>query len=104
MKREIKFRAKNKRTGEWEFFTLKQVREFHDCIDWKTVGQYFGLEDKRSNAMYDGDILKFQNGKLSAPIAFPQDYAWLKTLTDDVQSAAVEVIGNRIDNPELLNV
>ena len=102
MKREIKFRAKHKRTGGWEFFTLTQVRKVHDLIDWDTVGQSFGLEDKRDIAMYEGDILQFQNGKLSEPIAFPKDYAWLKTLTEDVPSAAVEVVGNRIDTPELL--
>jgi hypothetical protein len=90
MKRAIKFRAKHRRTGGWEFFTLKEVRKIHDLIDWKTLGQSLGLEDQQGKGMYDGDILQFQNGKLSDPITFPHDYHWLKTLMEDVPSAAVK--------------
>jgi YopX protein len=104
MRREIKFRAKNKRTGGWEFFTLTQAGEFHDLIDWETIGQYFGLDDKQGHAMYDGDILKYHNnGRLSEPIEFPKDYPWLKARTEVRHwRTDVEVIGNIYENPGLL--
>jgi hypothetical protein len=104
MQRVIKFRAKHKRTGGWEFFTLQQVWEFHDLINWETVGQDFGLTDKRGHAMYEGDILKYRNnGRLSEPIEFPKDYTWLKARTEVRHwRTDVEVIGNRYDNPELV--
>jgi hypothetical protein len=105
MKRELKFRAKNTRTGGWEFFTLREARKFHDLIDWETVGQYFGLPDKNAKDIYDGDILKYNNGRLSDPIEFPKDYTWLKARTEVRHwRTDVEVIGNRYDNPELLTV
>ncbi len=103
MKREIKFRAKNKRTGAWEFFTLKEVRKVYDLIDWDTVGQAFGLNDKQGKEMYDGDILKHHNGRLSAPLEFPKDYLWLKARTENAGwQLAVEIVGNRDDNPDLV--
>jgi hypothetical protein len=102
-KRAIKFCAKNKRTGEWEFFTLQQTWEFHDLIDWETVGQSFGLTDKQGNTQYDGDILKHHNGRLSAPLEFPNDYLWLKARIENASwQLDVERLGNRYDNPELV--
>ncbi len=91
MKGKIKFRAKNTRTGAWEFFTLKQVREFHDLIDWETVGQSFGLEDKQGNTLYDGDILKHHNGRLSDPLEFPKDYLWLKSRIENASATATTI-------------
>ncbi len=103
MQRAIKFRAKNTRTGGWEYFTLKQVREVHDLIDWDTVGQSFGLTDKQGKEMYEGDILKHHNGRLSDPLESPKDYLWLKARTENNHwHLAVEVIGNRDDNPDLV--
>ena len=82
---------------------MRNSQPVHDLIDWDTVGQYFGLTDKRDIAMYEGDILKFNNGRLSEPIEFPKDYTWLKARTEVRHwRTDVEVIGNRCDNPDLV--
>ena len=65
--------------------------------------QYFGLKDKNGKEIYDGDILKYHNGRFSEPIEFPKDYIWIKVRTEDSRvTSSVEVIGNIYENPELL--
>ena len=128
MKREIKFRAKDKRSGEWcigELHLLSRVPHIHinlDVlssipIDPDTVGQYTGLKDKNGKEIYEGDIIGCHNPNIKHLIFYNEAQGrFMAALNGDIENdyfgvcgldsihwnSTKEVIGNIYDNPELL--
>ena len=128
MKREIKFRGKNKKNGEWFYGNLydKDISgRTHICttkkgcldIDPDTVGQFTGLLDKNGKEIYEGDIIRSydsENNPIIHSISWDNNKACYvatmlqypllcgsvdKSWIDEFEK---EVIGNIHDNPELL--
>lgn len=121
------FRGKRKDNGEWtEGFLLKRWdglwifsidEKFADLIIPSTLCQCTGLKDKNGNLIWENDIL---SGHIDDE--FPEDETRKRVVwhengwctnepgcddyeaLDDFDSENFEVIGNMIDNPELLEV
>lgn len=98
------------------------MAEIVDCLrmgnDSKyTIGQFTGLQDCKGNDIYEGDILKvyyYGKSKLFGVVKFGESRFYIDDnfMRDSLKSKApmaemlsrydFEVIGNVVDNPELL--
>lgn len=143
--REILFRGKTDK-GEWvqgdllhpdlyeNGYSIEDfTKEKNNCFDVipVTIGQYTGLTDKNGTKVFEGDIIKSDNGRISAisvvqygkfePLMFydllekyvrsrPKEKMYglfAKSIKGEEmllseRSHLIEVIGNIHDNPELL--
>lgn len=123
--RELKFRAKNRHTGEWLYgdyhregkvhyitkpsLYLREYAPIEFIVDAKTTGQFTGLRDKNGKEIYEGDIVRYIdcNDTISVNVVRYADagftpvceIAWMA----DIEGTECEVIGNIHDNPGLLN-
>jgi uncharacterized phage protein (TIGR01671 family) len=136
--RPIRFRGKRLDNGEWVYGDLEIQRakgkylihtynedgSYNRAFEVKndTVGQFTGLQDRKGNDIYEGDIVRwefedseFNTGwhgrtKFICDVSFSYGnfeisqypYALGHCYDFDDEHSDLEVIGNIFDNPELL--
>lgn len=130
--REILFRGKRIDNGEWVYgyyvFRRKRRGAFGQTIteldfdthyivsirgesfevDPSSVGQYTGLTDKNGKEIFEGDIVRDNNGQ-TYEMVFIEKYncyyfVYKSSVYAGIKPKDIEVIGNIHDNPELLEV
>ena len=123
--RPIKFRGKGRRTGNWFYGNLyiDMYGRTHIFslevggieVEPETVGQFTGLYDCDGKEIFEGDVLKWSNGRMYV-VKFREGmfYASIEKSNEDelggfpllvltnCEYEKPEIAGNIIDNPELL--
>lgn len=126
--REIKFRAKEIRSGKWRVGDLHITAtqpHIHSLsnkylIEIKTIGQFTGLHDSIGREIYEGDIIRSFDSKGEPIIHYllydneeagfvavlkgssKGDFGYGRCYQQWITECEKEVIGNIHDNPELL--
>jgi len=116
--REIKFRGKKICSSEWASgyyywndcdnkpYIMIDCHEEHE-FEFESVGQFTGLKDKSNREMFEGDLVKFSDKVFEIKWSRLLARFIGKTVDNEFDLFACyqdlyEVIGNKFDNPELL--
>ena len=127
--RTIKFRGKSILTDEWLYGDLVHSADkkrtailvndkdsYDECeVDSETIGQFIGLYDAHGKEIYEGDILKWNKGRLYV-VKFWRGmfYASVEECNEGIlggfplhrlteyEDEKCEIVGNLYDNLELL--
>lgn len=121
MTREIKFRGRHEVAGNWYYGHLyKQDSNWvittdgytRYVVDEKTIGQFTGLSDKFGKEVYEGDIVKAEDGIWAVEFASPwEGVVLINSVKEEMSTNFVDnwytpedtkVIGNIYENPEIL--
>lgn len=127
MNREIKFRGKAEKTGEWVYggyYCHSGYKEYQHYIVRSephtdlltriipgTEGQFIGRKDKNGNEIFKGDIIQGFNGKdeFYGPVIWYQgNCSFVIDLKDEnlhcslFHKFELEILGNIHENPKLL--
>lgn len=132
--REVQFRGKRADNGEWIYGSLTQFfddeiayicgqrdevdpvtlgvipsQDYEFEVDFETVGQMTGIDDKHGNPIFEGDIVRWKIGSIKCVgVVTWGTGEWVKgNLGHNMQSlrtyqASTDIIGTINDNPELL--
>lgn len=124
--KEIKFRGKRKDNGEWVYgwlwkvsdtvFIKMQVDKFHQAdyeVIPETVGQFTGRKDDDGNDIYEGDRInaswrddyggeRVDNFVVYFDIKQSGFAPFANSPFDNRRYEYIKIIGNKFDNPELM--
>ena len=126
MKRIIKFRGKDIKTGQFVFGDLETrpredimvIHQYNEDgsyrsqvkVDPETVGQFTGLLDKNGREIYEGDLFSL-DGLMTMVVYEPENGYYCLRMSDNEHfmlpldrrfTDYYEVISNIYDHPELL--
>lgn len=120
MKREIKFRAKETSGKDWCYGIIHNegINLFPVSVDMETVGQFTGLTDKKGREIYEGDVLRINNGVVVCLLVVTWNAevgSWCLRFKEESKEGTrplgrwlcdrdydIELTGNIYDNKELL--